>query len=96
MKKKWLVTILASILSISLVTGCGMNNNDRNEPVEEAPTDRNVDDQDLENNTDREINDQDQENNLDREVDDENLRDRDNLDEDFNNDRTNENDMGDR
>ena len=91
MKRKWLVTILTSILAISLVTGCGTNNNN-NDPVEEVPTDRNdVDDQNLEDNTDREMNDQDQQNNTDNELDD------DNLGEDFdNNDRTNENDMNDR
>jgi len=95
MKRKWLVTMITSMLAVSLVTGCGMNNNDRNEPVDEVPTDRNVDDQNLEDNTDREINDRDQEKNTNREFDDENLRDRDNLDDEFNNDRTNENNMGD-
>src|SRR5699024_1958660 len=97
MKKKWLVTMLTPILAISLVAGCGTSNNN-NDPVDEAPTDRNdVDDQNLEDNTDREMNDQDQQDNTDNDLNDDNLRDNDNLGEDFdNNDRTNENDMNDR
>lgn len=82
MKRKWLFTMITSMLAITLVTGCGMNNNDNNEPVDEVPLDRNIDDRDLEDNTDRE-------------VEDDNLREGDNLDEDFNNnDRTNENNQG--
>lgn len=82
MKNKWLFTMITSMLALSLVTGCGMNNNDNNEPVDEVPSDRNTDDLDLENETDRD-------------VEDENLREDDNLEEDFDdNDRTNENNQG--
>ncbi len=84
MKRKWLFTLITSMLAVTLVTGCGMNNNDNNEPVDEVPTDRNIDDRGVENNTDRD-------------VEDENLRERDNLDDNFdNNDRTNENNQGNR
>lgn len=80
MKKKWLFTMITSMLTVTLMTGCGTNNNN-NEPVDEVPTDQNIDNQDLEDNTNRE-------------VDEENLRERDNLEEDLNNDRTNENNQG--
>jgi len=81
MKRKWLFTMITSMLAITLITGCGMNNNDNNDPVDEIPTDQNIDDRDVENGTDRE-------------VDEENLQDGGNLEEDFNNDRSDENNQG--
>lgn len=85
MKRKWLYTMITSMLAVTLVTGCGMNNNDNNEPVDEVPTDQNIDDRDVENETDRDVED----NNL---REDDNLED--DLNDDFNNDpnnRSNEN-----
>lgn len=79
MRKKWLLTMITPLLALSLVTGCSMNNNDK-EPVEE-PLNRDVEDRDMDNNMDRNIEDEDLE--------------RDQLDDDLNNDRTNEIDQED-
>lgn len=75
MRKKWLLSIITPMLALTLITGCGMNNdkNEPNEPVDEEPLNREIENDDMDGN-----------------IEDENLRDRDQLDEDLNNDRTNE------
>lgn len=79
MKKKWLVTMIAPMLALTLITGCGTSN-DKNEPVDEGPIDREIEDRD------REI----ENNDMDENIEDNDLRDQDERDDDLTNDRTDE------
>lgn len=87
MKRKWLVTFLAPILALSIITGCGTTNNT---PVRDnAPLDQN-DNRDLNNdgNLDRGT---DNNNLRDDNIQDDNLRDnRDNRDDNLNDDGVNQ------
>lgn len=37
MMNKWLLRFGASVMALALVTGCGMNNNDDMDPIDDAP-----------------------------------------------------------
>lgn len=48
-KRKWLLSAIAPMLALTLITGCGTNN-DKNEPVDEEPLNRDIENNDMERN----------------------------------------------